>query len=412
MNQYQPYLDAIAAQEQHLIHLTQSWSAINSGSDHLEGLERMRKVLEDNFLWLHAETSECLDLTPQQTVDASGNIIDRPLGKALRFRKRPEAPLQIFLGGHYDTVFPADHPFQVPRFLDGRTLNGPGAADLKGGLVVMLKAVEALESSPWKEQVGWEILLNPDEEIGSPGSAPLLAEAAKRHHLGLVYEPALADGTLAGERKGSGNFHLVVLGRAAHAGREHAVGRNAVVMAAELTVAISKLTGAHAGITVNPAKLDGGGALNVVPDRAVIRFNVRVASPQEQTFVEEELNALIEKFQQREGYRIELHGGFGRPPKAMTPAWKELQELVEGCGKMLGQPVQWQATGGCCDGNNLAAHGLPNIDTLGVRGGHIHSDKEFVMLESLVERAQLSALLLMRLASGDATLSVVKERSL
>ena len=401
LDTYQPYLDAIAAQEQHLIHLTQSWSAINSGSYHLEGLARMRQALEDNFLWLQADTTERIDLAPMRSVDAQGEVQDVPLGQALRFRKRPDAPLQIFLGGHYDTVFGADHPFQTPRFLDGRTLNGPGAADLKGGLVVMLKALEALEQSPWKDRIGWEILLNPDEEIGSPGSAALLAEAATRNHLGLVYEPALADGTLASERKGSGNFHMVVKGRAAHAGREHAMGRNAIVMASELALAVSRLTSAMEGITVNPARIEGGGPLNVVPERAVLRFNVRVATKEEQAFVEQELAVLLAKANQREGYVVELHGGFGRPPKTMTPAWRQLQVLVEDCGRMLGKAVQWQATGGCCDGNNLAAHGLPNIDTLGVRGGHIHSDKEFVLLDSLVERAQLSALLLMRLAANE-----------
>ena len=403
MKPYQPFLESIAAQEQHLIHLTQSWSAINSGSYHLEGLAKMRQALEDNFLWLQADTTERIDLAPLQAVDAQGEAKTVPLGQALRFRKRPDAPLQIFLGGHYDTVFAADHPFQKPIFLDGKTLNGPGAADLKGGLVVMLKALEALESSPWKEKIGWEVLLNPDEEIGSPGSAPLLVEAAKRNQLGLVYEPALADGTLAGERKGSGNFHLVVKGRAAHAGREHALGRNAIVAASEFAVAISRLTGVMPGITVNPARLEGGGPLNVVPDRAVLRFNVRVATSEEQARVEEDLARMIEAFNRREGYAVELHGGFGRPPKTMTPEWKRLQGIIEECGRMLGQPVQWQPTGGCCDGNNLAAAGLPNIDTLGVRGGKIHSDQEFVLLDSLVERAQLSGLLLLRLAAGEVS---------
>jgi glutamate carboxypeptidase len=403
LNAYQPYLDAIAAQEQHLIHLTHAWSAINSGSYHLEGLATMRQALEDNFLWLQPDTTERLSLTPQSSVDGKGDVQPQMLGEALRFRKRVDAPLQVFLCGHYDTVFGADHPFQKPVFLDGRTLNGPGAADLKGGLVVMLKALEALESSPWKDQIGWEVLLNPDEEIGSPGSAPLLAAAASRCHLGMVYEPALADGTLAGERKGSGNFHMVVKGRAAHAGREHAMGRNAVVLAAELALAVSRLTSAMEGITVNPARIEGGGPLNVVPDRAVLRFNVRVATQEEQAFVEQELATLLSKAALREGFTIELHGGFARPPKTMTPSWQKLQALVEDCARLLGKPVQWQATGGCCDGNNLAAHGLPNIDTLGVRGGNIHSDKEFVLLDSLVERAQLSALLLMRLAAGEIT---------
>src|SRR3989304_2280040 len=131
----------------------------------------------------------------------SGKGIRKPLGNALSIRKRSTAPLRIFLGAHMDTVYPADHPFQKAVRVDQNTLRGPGVADSKGGLVVMLKALEALERSPYAQSVGWEVLINPDEELGSPGSAPLLAQAAKNTHLGLVFEPPLPDGALVGARK-------------------------------------------------------------------------------------------------------------------------------------------------------------------------------------------------------------------
>ncbi len=404
---YQPYLDFIAEQEQHMMQLVHDWSAINSGSYHLEGLARMLDVLADNFLWLDGVV-ERIDLPPMQQVNDAGEVVDVPLGQALRIRKRPDAPLQVFLGGHMDTVFGKDHPFQAPAFvIDDPTskdtptvLNGPGVADLKGGLVVMLKALEALEKSPWAEQIGWEILINPDEEIGSHGSRHLLEEAAGRNHLGLVYEPSLPDGTLVSERKGSGNFQLVVRGKAAHAGREHHLGRNAVVALSELTARIDALDGQRDGVTINPAKLVGGGANNVVPDFAMMNFNVRVPDAAAQQWVQEQLDTIVHG-EMRDGITAALHGGFTRPSKEMSAGIQQLQEIIASCGDMLGVTVGWQATGGCCDGNNLAAAGLPNIDTLGVRGGNIHSDQEYVLLASLVERAQLSALILMRLASGD-----------
>src|SRR5690606_18864272 len=122
-------------------------------------------------------------------------------------------------------------------------------------------------------------LINPDEEIGSIGSAPLLVQGAKRNDFGLTYEPSLPDGTLAGARKGSGNFTTVVHGRAAHAGREPQMGRNAIALLAEYIQALFALNGAMPDITVNPGRIDGGGPVNVVPDLAQCAFNVRVGTP-------------------------------------------------------------------------------------------------------------------------------------
>ena len=128
--------------------------------------------------------------------------------------------MQAVLTGHYDTVYPKESPFQTVRTREDGALWGPGVADMKGGISVMLAALEAFEAHPDKARVGYRVLLSPDEEIGSPGSAPLLERLGREGHVGLTYEPALADGTLAGARKGSGNFHILVRGRSAHAGRD------------------------------------------------------------------------------------------------------------------------------------------------------------------------------------------------
>lgn len=397
---YQPYLDFIREQEQHMIQLTHDWSAVNSGSYHMEGLAKMAKVLSDNFSWLGG-AEEKIPLVPQSKVLDNGKMAEIPLGKALRIRKRPEAPLQVLLAGHMDTVFAASDSFQMPEFLEDGVLRGPGVADLKGGLVVMLKALEALEKSPWADSIGWEVLINPDEEIGSPGSAPLFVEAAGRCKIGLVYEPSLPDGTLVAGRKGSGNFTVLVRGRAAHAGREFDKGRNAVAMLAKIAIALHGLNTQLPGVTLNVARIRGGEALNVVPDTATLGFNVRMQTTQEQEWLKSKIEEIMMSFRGRNDYSVELYGGFTRPPKPVSDGIAQMQEMLASCGNMLGIPIGWQDTGGCCDGNNLAAAGLPNIDTLGVRGGNIHSDKEYVLLDSLVERARLSALLLMRLASGD-----------
>jgi len=317
-------------------------------------------------------------------------------GRNLHIVKRPDAPLRVLLTGHMDTVFGADHPFQACRWLDDDTLNGPGTADMKGGIAVMLAALTAFEASPFADLLGWEIVINSDEEVSSPGSAPLLAAAARRCHLGLTYEPALPDGTLAGARKGSGNFSAAITGRAAHAGREPEKGRNALLAAADLALRLKALTADD--LTVNPAKIDGGGPNNIVPDLAVLRWNMRPSTPAAEARAGTAITALVSEIEAAHEVAIHVHGSFARPPKPMDANQRRLFDLVRDTGAAIGLPIGWRDTGGVCDGNNLAATGLAVVDTLGPRGGAIHSADEFLCAGSLEERARLSALLLMRLA--------------
>lgn len=376
------------------------WCAINTGSLNLGGLADMRAALTDAFADLGVGVEE-VSSAPQQVVTASGEIKSRRLGSCLRILKRPQAPVRVLLAGHMDTVFAADHPFQGDRLVDADTLNAPGGADMKGGILVMLEALKAVERSRFAERIGYEVILNADEEIGSPGSAPILHDAAKRAQFAMVYEPAMADGTLAGARKGSGNFSAVFSGRAAHAGRDHAAGRNAVAEAARFAASLDAMSGARAGLTVNVAKIDGGGPNNVVPDNAVVRFNARVDRAEDADWFLQEASRRLAETNARDGFHAHLHGSFARPPKPMTPQLEAFFRALKDCGVELGLDIGWKATGGVCDGNNIAAAGVPVIDTLGARGGAIHSADEFVKLDSLEERAKLSALLLLRVAAGD-----------
>jgi glutamate carboxypeptidase len=308
--------------------------------------------------------------------------------------------VQLLLTGHMDTVYGADHPFQELDWLDQVTLRGPGVADMKGGLAVMLAALEALETWGGRARIGYEVVINSDEEVGSPGSAALIAGAARGKRAALTYEPAaLPDGTLAGARPGSGNFSLHVQGRSAHAGRNPQEGRNALVAAADLALRLDAAK--RAGLSVNPARIDGGGPNNVVPDHAVLRVNLRPASGADQAEAEQALEGAIAAVSAARDVRIAMHGGFGRPAKPLDPAAERLFGLVRRCGAALGQDIAWRASGGVCDGNNIAACGVPVVDTMGVRGGAIHSSDEYLIVDSLAERARLSALVLMRLAAGE-----------
>jgi glutamate carboxypeptidase len=391
-------ISSLAGERDSLIARVLSWSAINSGSRNLAGLAAMADVLEADFAPLGDVTRHAP--AAAEAVDATGGRVAIAHGDNLTVRQtRPGARVRVLLTGHMDTVFAADHPFQTTRWLDESTLNGPGVADMKGGIAVMRAALAALEASPLAEALSWEVVLNSDEEVSSPGSAPLLVEAARRADVGLTYEPsALPDGTLAGARKGSGNFAITVRGRAAHAGRAPEDGRNALVAAADLAVRLKALH--SASLSVNPAKIDGGGPNNIVPDLAVLRVNIRPSTRADQAAAEAALARIAAEVAAAHEVAVDVHGHFARPPKPMDANQRRLFELVRACGADLGHSIGWKDSGGVCDGNNLAATGLPVVDTLGVRGGSIHSADEFLLVDSLVERAQLSALVLMRLAQN------------
>ena len=400
MQSFETELKWVEAQSPWMTRTVKTWSAINSGSHNHDGLAKIGEAVTRAFAVLGAEL-EVHQTAPGHRVNDKGEVIEVPFGPVYHFIKRPGANRRVLLTGHLDTVFPKDHSFQNPIHLDDNTLNGPGVADMKGGLLVMLMALQALERSEVADSLGYEILLNSDEEIGSEGSTPYLGECAGRVDFGMTYEPALADGTLAGARKGSGNFSLVVRGLSAHAGREFEKGVNAITALAALIGDLYALNGQKAGLTVNPGVILGGTVTNAVPDLAILKFNVRVKDAGQQAWFEAKYHEILKKYRARKGIKIDSHGGFNRPPKVLTDANVRLFEILKGYGREIGVEVTWKPTGGCCDGNNLAAAGLPNIDTLGVRGGKIHTADEFVLLDSFTERAKLSALLLLNYAAGN-----------
>jgi glutamate carboxypeptidase len=377
----------------------EAWAAVNSGSRNLDGLATIGARLAGAFADLPGDIA-MREPSPVEAIDAAGKVYELPHGKNLHLTVRPDAPVQVLLTGHMDTVFDADHAFQQAKWLDpGKVLNGPGVADMKGGIAVMLAALKAVEASPFAAQLGYEVVINADEEVGSLGSAALIAEAARGKRAALTYEPsALPDGTLAGARPGSGNFAFTVRGRSAHAGRNPEDGRNALVAAADLAVRLKASVGP--GLNINPARIDGGSPNNVVPDLAVLRVNLRPETLDDQARAEQLIRSSVAAIAAEHDVQISTHGHFARPPKPLTPETEALFGLVKQAGADLGQSIDWKSTGGVCDGNNIAACGVPVIDTMGVRGGSIHSMEEYLIVESLSERAALSALTILRLAQG------------
>lgn len=386
-------IDRVSAEP--MLDQTRHWALVNSGTGNLDGLATMAGLLADAFSDLPGAVS-LVDPEEAFSVGPDGGVRVTGHGRHLVVRVRPDAPVRMLLTGHMDTVYPPDHPFQTLAQIDANRLNGPGVADMKGGIALMLAALKAVEASPLAPRIGYDVMINSDEETGSFSSSKLIATLARGKVAALTYEPALADGTLAGARGGTGNFSIVVHGRSAHAGRNPDDGRNAVVAASEIAV---RLFGARQeGLAVNPARIDGGGPNNVVPDLAVLRVNFRPATPGAIVAAQDAIDAAIAEVAREYDVRIEPHGGFNRPPKPIDAGAARLFGLVRDCGASLGLDIGWKATGGVCDGNNIAAAGVPVVDTMGARGGAIHSADEFLLIDSLAERAALSALTMLRIA--------------
>ncbi len=367
-----------------------SLAEINSGSFNPEGVDRCGERLADMVAELAPDSTDFIPVDPTPGLDAFGRPNNQTVGRAMRAKKRPEAPFQVCLFGHLDTVFPVDSSFQKVEVADRRLL-GPGVADCKGGLVLAMEVLRYLESVEWGADVGWEFLTVPDEEVGSIGSKVLLHEAAANADIGLGFEPALPSGGVAAARKGSLTGHLVVHGVAAHAGRAHDQGRSAILAIANL-IAELEAHNSRDGVTVNCGRISGGGPLNVVPDLAVASFNMRVETDADQRWIEERFDAAVRNCD----LEVELVWTSTRPPKVMNPELASMLSDVSDSASELGFAIVGEDTGGCCDGNDLAAAGLVNVDSLGIFGGGIHSSDEFADVDSIPGRAAVVAEVLHR----------------
>lgn len=395
------YLTTIEKNQQAMFDELLTLANTNSHSYNLKGLDQCLQHIKSLF---HNKFSNItiteLELDPEIYQDPKGKTQERKLGKALNIHKNnhnPEAK-RVLLMGHLDTVYPIDSEFQVCKLISENILNGPGVADLKGGLLVMLMALEILEASPYAKNINWQVFINPDEEIGSPSSSKLFKDLAKHNDIALIYEPGLSDGSVAYKRKGSGTYRVSVKGKAAHVGRAFNEGISATIALAKFISQASELTSRH---IINFGKIEGGGPLNIIPDWAYTDINIRIENDDEADTITSKLQFILDSISQSTGVTMELSGKLNRPAKIPDKKTKKLFEALQICAKELGQEFQAKDTGGCCDGNNLAEHGLANIDTLGVLGGKIHSKDEFMLISSLIERAKLSGLFLLKLAQGE-----------
>jgi glutamate carboxypeptidase len=398
-----PSIAALPARTAELGALLERWANINSGSGHAAGLARMADTLRADF-------SRAFPAATIEEINTDAPGFNPPGSRALRIRLRPAAPTQVFLCGHYDTVYEADDAFQVCRWLDATTLNGPGVADMKGGLVTILAALQAFEATPHAVSVGWEVLLTPDEETGSHGTAHLFRAAARDHQFGFVFEPGRPNGNIIHSRKGTGGLVATCHGRAAHAAKVPNDGRSAILALAEFLLDAAKIPSEMPDVMVNVGNIRGGtAATNVVPHFAESEIDIRITKIADSEPLLARFQALADRINTRDGIKLTLKGGFNRPPKECLPAEEAVFPEWQRAARDVGVPeFTWVHGGGGSDGNFLTAGGLPNLDGIGPIGDNLHSDREFCRVETIAPRAQIVALFLHRVAAGEIKLGAPK----
>ena len=323
---------------------------------------------------------------------APGEIdVDGRLHLLWRVGGDASAPPEVVLIGHYDTVWPAGTLDRWPFSIDGEgRATGPGAFDMKAGIVQMFHALSVLDlaaAANGSSGGGVAVLLTCDEELGSPTSRQLVEDTARGARAALILEPSAA-GALKVARKGTSMYEIHVVGRSAHAGLEPERGINATVELAHQVLAVNSLGRPEAGTTVTPTVVSAGTTTNTVPAEAILHIDGRATEVAEQERVDAAIRRLAPVLP---GADLRIEGGINRPPlEAASSA--SLVPLAASVAARLGiGELEGVAVGGASDGNFTAGIGVPTLDGLGADGDKAHAEGEYVRLAAMPERAALVA---------------------
>jgi len=353
---------------------------VDSGTDNKAGVDRLADWLEERLRDVGAH----VERHPQSQY-----------GDFLLARWTGTGKGRTLLIGHMDTVFPVGTATERPLRIEGHRALGPGVADMKAGLLSALYAMSALRQIPLDDFAEVALWINSDEEVGSPASRNLTMAFAKNADVVLVLEPARANGDIVSARKGNGHYRITVRGKAAHAGVEPEKGAHAILELAHIIVELHALNGLHPGVTVNANIARGGTRLNVIPDHASVRVDVRVPDTDAATAIHQAIHALAGPGQHVSGTWVTVDGDISMPPMPLSPATRRLVKIAQEIARQIGFDLHDTMTGGGSDGNFAASAGIPVLDGLGPVGGLVHSPHEYLEIDSIVPRTALLAGLIM-----------------
>lgn len=369
----------IDSKEREMFGLLEKIVNMDSGSFDKDGVDRVGAMLAERLAALGF---------------AVKRIPQKEHGDHLIGHKPGTGEKRILLLGHMDTVFPMGTARSRPFRVEGGRAYGPGVLDMKGGIVCLLYALEALKAvgRASLDRMTMNVVLNSDEELLSPTSRGIIEDQARQAHTVCVFEPARPGGEYVTSRKGVGKYTLTVTGKAAHAGVQPERGRSAIAELAHKIIALHDLTDLATGTTVSVGVVHGGERSNVVPEKAYAEIDLRVPDFGEAERMENRIRAIAATSTIRDT-AADVAGGLLFPPMTQTPQARRLFEAVREAGRVLGLDLRGISTGGGSDGN-YAAQLAPTIDGMGPQGSEAHSDREFIEVATLTERSKVTALFL------------------
>ncbi|KKK37420.1 carboxypeptidase [Mesobacillus campisalis] len=373
----------IKRKTEEMLQLIERLVNIDSGSYVKEGVDQVGQILREEFRQLGFVTRVKRE---------------EEFGDHLVLRHKHAKDPKIIILAHMDTVFPEGTVAERPFRIEGNRAFGPGVVDMKSSLVVLLYAIKSLIKHGSKSVENVEIILNSDEEVGSPTSRRLIEERSKGKKFALAMEPARKDGSLVAARRGSGKYKLFVHGRAAHSGIEPEKGRSAIEELAYKIIQLHDLTDHENGVSVNVGLIEGGSAVNTVSDHAMAHVDVRISEKEQGVYLEKKIQEICSTTEVP-GTKIVLEGEMGRPPMEHNEQNRSLLRIIKGVGKEIGVDVSATSTGGGGDASFTAATGVATVDGLGPVGGNAHRDTEYLEIDTLPERTLLLAKTIERLSA-------------
>ena len=375
----------IEQKQEEMLELIEQLVNIDSGSYMKEGVDLVGSILTKKYqeLGFVVEVRE-----------------EKEYGNHLVIRHKNANDPKIILLAHMDTVFPEGTVAERPFTIKGNRAYGPGVVDMKSSLVELLYAIQALVHAGSKSVENVEIILNSDEEIGSPSSRSLIEERSIGKEYALVMEPARKDGSLVMARRGGGRYTIMVEGKAAHSGIEPEKGRSAIEELAYKIIQLHDLTDHEKGMSVNVGIIEGGSAVNTVSDSAIAHVDVRISELEQGEYLEERFKEICAT-SEVQGTNVVLEGEIGRPPMEHNDQTKSLLDIIKDVGEEIGVEISATATGGGGDASFTSATGVATVDGLGPVGGNAHSDKEYMEIDTLPERTLLLAMTIARLSETE-----------
>lgn len=363
----------------HKIFLTDFETIVNidSSTDNKSGIEKVARFFEKRFAGIGFDT-QVLFLGDQKV-------------PCLYAEHSPsEKPFDIMFLGHMDTVFPTGEVEKRPFSIKGNRAFGPGVCDMKGGLLVVLHVLETLKHEGLLDSLSVCVTFNGDEETGSHASKDWIMSTAKKCRQTFVFEPCRPGYRFVLQRKGGGQFQVVVKGQEAHSGADPEKGINAVVELAHQIVKINQLNQNELQTSAHTTVITGGDKVNIIPNMAQAWVDVRILKREEKERIETFFRTLPEH-PHLNGAQIMVHGGIDRPPMEPGDGTRKLWDLIQSTGENIGLPMEAISTGGCSDGNYTSAAGTPTIDGMGIVGANSHRADEYAELDSIDQMVFLVA---------------------